>query len=303
MGYAVEVREVKIQPGLKLIRSRTRLLPACLIVLSFSVPTIVHAHPDLELRIQLVTEEIEDNPGDARLLVFRGELHEEHEDWGAAWYDFDLAATEDPSYIAANFHRGRLLYTLGEYDEAEYVLKTFLRNARTRDDPSLPAASAHLVLGELLETTGRWAQAAVQYDKGIRLSPKTNPGFYMARARALVKANGSNYGPALKGLDERLSKSPGLYSLQEYAIGLELERGNVNGADARIKHLIDTYPGLPRWRLRLAEVQHENGRDHDARRTYRAAQEFIKSMPGHSRAKMHRNGITARIERGLDELE
>ena len=230
----------RLKPGKyrrgKTFRSGTCLLHACLLVLSFTLLPSAHSHPELELRIQSVTEEIEANPGDAQLLVFRGELHAEHEDWDAALYDFDLAANVDPSYIETDYHRGRLLYTVGEYTEAEYALEIFIGNARRRDDPSLPTASAHLILGELMEATGRWQKAAAHYDRGIRLAPRSNPGFYIARARSLVNADGSNRGLALRGLDERLNKSPGLHTLQEYAITLELERGNVPTAPRHASH-------------------------------------------------------------------
>ena len=144
------------------------------------------------------------------MLVYRGELHIEHEDWGAALLDFDIAAKVDPTYIAVDFHHGRLLYRIGEFAEAEYALTTFLHNARGQDDPSLPIAAAHLILGELMEATEQWKQAAVHYDKGIRLAPKADPGFYIARARSLVNASKSNYGPAIKGLEDKLRLSPGI---------------------------------------------------------------------------------------------
>ena len=48
------------------IRSCTSLYPALLFVLLCILPLHAHAHPDLELRIQSITEEIENNPGVTR---------------------------------------------------------------------------------------------------------------------------------------------------------------------------------------------------------------------------------------------
>ena len=51
------------------------------------------------------------------------------------------------------------------------------------------------------------------------------------------------------------------------------------------KLLIDAYPGLPRWRLRLAAVQREHGRDQDARHTYLEARKYINGLPAHAQSK------------------
>ena len=272
-------------------------------LLMVPLPPEALAHPDVEIRIMAATERIEADPDNASLLIERGELHAEHGDWGKALRDFDLAAALDPTLSAVEFHRGRLLHSLGMSDEAEHALKKFLKHDASSQRSITQTALAHLLLGELMESANRWERAAWHYDMGIKLSPGTNPGFYIARARALVNAGAKNHDIAIKGLDDRLAAAPGIYSLLEYSVELELDRDNVDGAISRIRRLVGVYPGLPHWRLRLAELQTAQGRSEDARRTYVEARKFIDGLPERLRSKIYRSGLTADIESGLEGLE
>jgi len=153
----------------------------------------IQAHPDIETRIQSINGQISANPSGASLLVARGALHAEHEDWAAAPYDFNLAADLDPSFASADFHRGRLLRGLGESTGAKQALIKFVRSSDPEQPDKTQFALAHLLLGEIIESRQQWQQAASHYDSAIRSSPGINPGFYIARARALVAADSTNH--------------------------------------------------------------------------------------------------------------
>src|SRR5262249_15117143 len=59
----------------------------------------------------------------------------------------------------------------GSFDEAEQLLKGYVRTVPPRSDRPSQAA-AHEWLGRVFETTGRTAQAAGEYREALRLEPK-----------------------------------------------------------------------------------------------------------------------------------
>ena len=60
------------------------------------LPVTAAAHPEIEARVEIVTKQIEREPGNAALFIKRGQLHLTHSDWVAALCDYDHARHGEP---------------------------------------------------------------------------------------------------------------------------------------------------------------------------------------------------------------
>ena len=133
---------------------RAVVLTAALVCASFA--QLSSASPDADIRLQIINQQIEDNPGDAELLVHRGELHAEMEQWGRALLDFDRAAEADPNYTAVDFHRGRLFLATGDDASSKLALESYLDRSEAGPGAVAARTLSYFFLGEIHERRRQW---------------------------------------------------------------------------------------------------------------------------------------------------
>ena len=105
---------------------------------------------------------IEDNPGHAEALVYRGMVHVREGDYDRAIEDFTKAIEIDPGAGSTYGKRGAAHLELGELEEAIHNLKKAI-------DVNPEAVVPHTVLGHILRDQGEGDGAASEYQKTIEL--------------------------------------------------------------------------------------------------------------------------------------
>ena len=251
-----------------LIRSLVLLgVTGCLAVTT----PVARAHGDDQLLIDALTEELAKAP-EADLFIRRGELFRHHQEWAKAGADFESAARLDPKLQVIDFFRARLLLESGEPARARPFIDRYVANVPTE-------AEGWFLRGDVLGALGRHEEGAHEYAEGIGRAPHVRPEHYLRRAKFLAAAPGIDPARVLAAVDEGIAKLGPVIALLEYAITLELERKDYDGALARIASAMAHSPRRETWLVRQGDVYLKSGRIQDAVASYRAALAAIDELP------------------------
>lgn len=248
------------------------------------------AHGDDQMLIDALTEELARAP-EADLFIRRGELFRHHREWAKAEADYLAAARLDPDLAMVDFFRARALLESGAVEKAHIFIDTFV--TRVPDE-----AEGWFLRAEVLAALGQPEAAAADYAEGIRRAPNPRPGHYLRRAKLLAAAPVSNPMRALDALDDGIARLGPVISLVDYAIALELERNNHEGALVRIAAVMEKAPRREGWLVRQGDILVKCGRMEEAMTSYRAALTAIESLPERYRdtvpvEKLERDARTA----------
>ena len=273
---------------------RSRAVGIWLLAALVLVPSFLTAHPGIETRIEIVTEKIRQDPGNAELYVRRGELHREHRDWDAALADFGRAAELDPGLATVHLARGLLYFDTERFAEAATELDRFL--LENPNDSRGRTARARVWV-----QLGKHAAAAEDYDRAVAQSPRLTPQLYLERARAWAGAGERHVGRAILGLDEGMEKLGRIVTLQSFAIELDLRVGSY---DSALKRLDQIAGSLPKERLlrRRGDILRAAGRNTDARFAYTQAADHIDSLPPHRQSAKPLTELRGELKAALAEI-
>lgn len=242
--------------------------------LALAVAASVLAHGTLDEQIQAVTAQIAQDPSAAPLYLRRGELHRIHEDWDAALADYERAAALAPVDDTIDFLRGRALLQAGAPAPARMALDRYL--ARHPDH-----AEALITRARALRALAQFRAAAADYTRAIERLPRPDPDHYLERARIQVAAR--EVKAALAGLDAGIARLGPVPALQLFAIELELKRGRVDAALARLDTVAAQSPRQETWLARRGDILAQAGRRTEARSAYAAALAAIEALPAGAR--------------------
>src|SRR5262245_23085946 len=134
-------------PPASLLRFASIALLAC----ATAAPAI--AHDGLHEHIEALAPAIANAPGDAALLLKRGDLRRQHREWDAATADLTSAAKLNPALPGLDLALARLAIDRGDDATARPWLD---RHLASRPDSAL----GYTLRAELLEREGRPAAAA-----------------------------------------------------------------------------------------------------------------------------------------------
>lgn len=231
------------------------------------------AHPEIEEQIARINTEMQAQPNDARLYIRRGELHRLHQDWSAAFADFDQADKIDPDITDTQYCRGRAQLESGKATEALDSLKAYLVRVPNSAEGYAQYARALLALGKLDE-------AIVAYDKSLanRLSPR--PEDYLEYAEALAKSGTSDASKqAVEVLRNGIEKLGSIASLETAALDIEIKLKQNDDALTRLDRLIAAANRPEAWLERRGDLLTSLTRTADARESYDRALKAIESLP------------------------
>lgn len=214
------------------------------------------AHPDLLEQIRRLDGEITRAPGDASLLLQRGDLHRRHGDFAAAEADFATARALQPDLPQQDLAEGRLLLETGLPAAADQHFSRFLETQPKH-------ASAWNLRGHARLAQGQPALAAQDYARAIELSDEPSPVLFQQQAAALVLAGTAHWQDAQQVLATGLARHPQDIALWGIAIDIELALGEFGAAKAAISQLPAGLQRLPQWqrRLELAACEAAGGLD------------------------------------------
>jgi len=266
---------------------------------TLAAPRPASAHPGFDERLEVADRRVAEAPGDPAAYLDRAELQRRHGDWPAALADLERAAEQSraspPPELA--YERGLALLDAGRAREAEAALDAYLERA-----PGSPAG--HAARGRARAAQGRQREAADDFAAAIEHQPVPLPEYYLERARALAAAGGAQRDEALRTLDEGMLRLGAVPSLGLAAVDLELERGAVDAALARLERLARVGGAQPvAWRVRRAEILEGAGRTQEARESYARALHELEALPPRRREAPALRDLAARVREALGRLE
>jgi tetratricopeptide (TPR) repeat protein len=249
-----------------------RLLPAAVLlgVLAAAGPAL-RAHGDDQALIDALTEQLAKAP-EADLYIRRGELFRHQQQWEKADADFASAARLDPALTLVDFFRARTQLEAGAPEKALPLVDRYLVGAP--DEPE-----GRFLRGDVLAALGRHDAGAQEYREGIQRAPSPRPEHYLRRARFLAAAPAAEAARVIDALDEGLRRLGPVIALVDYAISIELERKNYDGALHRIGQAMSHAPRRERWLARQGDILATSGRPTEAVAAYRAALAAIEDLP------------------------
>lgn len=250
--------------------SRRLVLPTVIGLLVCAAPQL-RAHGDDQALIDALTEQLGKAP-EADLYVRRGELYRHQQLWDKADADFASAARLDPTLTLVDFFRARMQLESGAPAKALPLVDRYLVSAP--DEPE-----GRFLRGDILAALGRHDAGALEYAAGIQRAPSPRPEHYLRRARFLAAAPSADPARVLDALDEGLRRLGPVIALIDYAITLELERRNYDGALNRIGQAMSHAPRRERWLARQGDILVTSGRTAEAVAAYRAALAAIEELP------------------------
>ncbi len=276
---------------------------ALLVCLTFPVlmPGPAQAHLDTHEQIARLTQQIEAGPSQATrasLYLRRGELHRIHGDWSDALADYQRARHLDPARVEVDLSLGRLWLDAGNPAQAAQALERFLAQRPHHVRALVTRAQARMQLDAPLLAAADYTRAIAQFQE----PKKPLPGYYLARARALVAAGEAHLHDAIRGLDEGLRRLGNLATLQLYAVELELKQHRHDAALQRLQRVAAQSPRQERWLARRGTILEHSGRPRDALQTYLQALEALEALPPHRRATRAMSDLERRVHTSVSRL-
>jgi predicted Zn-dependent protease len=254
-----------------------------------------NAHDGLHEQIVALTHEIESRPKAPELYLRRGELYRLHREWDKALADLRRAQALEPRR-EMGLAEARLYFDLGWSEWAELALERHL--ASLPEDPE-----ALLFLARILEQRCALEDAVRAYDRALVGLEAPEPDVYLARAEALTALGPAGVERALVGLDEALARLGPVFALELRALELEVERGRIEAALARLDALAARSPRQERWLAQRGEILLGAGRATEALEAFRAARRACAALPARQRGTTQVAELERTVERRLAALE
>lgn len=251
----------------------TRLL---LILFSLAFTGVLQAHPALESRLKAINAQLQKQPGDAELLLSRGNLYLEHGEPEMALTDLQQATAREPTLSEAWFTRARIEAELGKTEEALHSNSTFL--ALLQKDSASPAFVNGLVQqGDIYRAASGPAEAARSYQRAIEASAKPTPEQYLLLAE--TRQQNQEYDAAIKSIELAIQQHGELPQLLEKATAIELARQNPQAALGWLDRLLLQPQRHEYVLLEKARIQRSMHDETGAQTSLDAALQAIEALP------------------------
>ena len=255
-------------------------------------------HAAIEVQIEDLTRRIENDPGDARLYLRRGELHRVHSDWRAAEADYRAARRIDPGLIEIDFCLGRMLLEQGRPEAAKPELDRFLERK--------PGDAEGLTLrARAMARLGRRDAAADDYRRALdSLAARAadDPNTFLELAELLSSGDPPRNDEALGVLDRGIAALGPIVSLELPAVSIEVTLRRYDSALVRLDAIASQSARKEQWILRKAEILRQAGRRSDAENAYREVLAIVAALPEKRRASPPVTELVAAARRGLERL-
>ncbi len=264
---------------------------ACALFLLLLIPAPnLMAHPGVEDRIHLLSEDIVASPNNQYLYVQRGLAYSNNAQPQLALADIKTAETlGDPLDVA--FARGILLYRAGDFTAARVYFDRYLQ-AHPRHLASLEYRA------RMLRDAGVNAAALADFQQIFALKATPDPGYYISAARIMVALPEYGIDGAIALLDKRMDQVGVLSSLQRYAIELETDRQHYDAAITRMATLDKALRATPQWQVEVAQLHMQAGQPEQARGLLEQADSRLRAL----RSNTARVELQRTIQRLLQEL-
>lgn len=263
---------------------------ACLLFWAGSM----RAHPPWDDQLEVLAEQIREEPFNASLYVRRADLKNELGNIQSALIDYNRASEIDPELDLVDLGRGLLYLGIEDPTMAQFFLDRFLDQ-----NPAHPKAL--LASARALRQLGEFDLAASRYERAIGGFKVVKPAFFVELAEVQVEAG--RHDAAIKTLDEGIRRFGPLTSLQIRAIDILDNQGKTQKALNRLERLTISSPQTAKWLLRKGEMLESAGRLVEAEATYvKSRSELDKQMNG-SRKNRSLAALEKQLMRAQKRLE
>ncbi|MBK1792272.1 hypothetical protein [Persicirhabdus sediminis] len=245
-------------------------------------------------RIDVISQQITQNPEMPQLYLDRAELNIQHENYLAASLDLKLAERFAPDSAAIPLLRGEISFTCQQLAAAEKFMQLALDRCATLARP-------HQVLSQLAEQDHDYAKAIDHLQKYMQLAPQHALPNYTRLSQLALQNNDpqlaeqafqlgiKNKGPVPSLLE---AQSRFYFSVQQPENGL-----------AVLDSLAKQTPALAyRWKILEAEMWLENKQLAASLQAYQQALTLWQKLPANQQQRPHMQSIGQEIERQVQEL-
>lgn len=257
------------------------------------------AHGPLHEQILLLDAELAQRPGAPDLLARRAELYRAHGLFTEARLDLTALEKLQPDNLTNRLRRGLLELAAHETNAAVEQLASWVRH---RPD----SLEGHYGLAHAFVLAGRPGDAVPHFDRVIRLAGQESAGeavqqlgvrpeLFLDRAKAQVSA-GLSVTNTLAGLDDAVARLGPLPVLQRFAAELEMKRGDVGAAVARLGTIAERAERKERWWFQQGELYLQAGRTNEARAKFIAARDALDRLP----EKLRRAWLATELRQQID---
>lgn len=253
----------------------------------------VFAHGTSHELIGAATREIASRPDHAPLYLRRANLHLEHGDWHACLLDVDEAERRQTQDLGAGFVRARAQAAGGFFADAKVTLDKFLA-AHPLD------AAALMERARVLSTLGKKAEAAEEFVRAMSHAQETEPDRIFELAALLCAAG--READALAAIDGALKATPGVPSLVECGVKIEIGRGNFDGALRRIAEAISAATIKEPLMARRAAVLAQAGRIAESLAAWRELHARLATLPAAQRDSHAMSSLSERTRHAIGAL-
>lgn len=271
---------------MKLHRMRVRWL-GLIMALGLGMASAA-AHGPFHEEIQALTLELQSRPGEVPLLARRCDIQRAHALWPEAMADLIQLEKLSPSDPTNGLRRGVILLGQGKAVEATSHLEKWLMAHPDGTEERLALAQACMAARQ-------WTNAVREFSVALASSAEARVQVFLDRAQCQQQA-GAPATNILQGLDEGIARIGPSPQLLRQAAEVELDRGAVDAAVARIGVLADRSARKERWLFEQGELFRRGGRMEDARRCYSNALVALEALP----PKFQRSLLSVELRRELE---
>lgn len=202
------------------------------------------AHPDLLAQIAILDQRLAADPGNAELLLKRGDLYRRHEDYTSAERDFTAASKANPDEPLLDFYRGRLLFETGDDSSAGVLVDRYLAAHPEH-------AKAWILMGRIQAMLGEYTRAADSFGQAIEHSQAPSPDIYRLKTWSHAAAGKASWPDALGTVDEGLDRFSTEISLLGAGTDIALAAGDTGRAEQYLSVVPDGLYRLDQWKDRV----------------------------------------------------
>lgn len=253
----------------------------------------IFAHGTSHELIEAASREIASRPDDAPLYLRRANLHLEHGDWRACLLDVDEAERRQTQDLGAGFVRARAQVAGGFFAEAKVALEKFLAAHPQH-------VAARMERARVFGALGKKAEAAEEFLRAISHMPQPEPD-QVFELSALLCAAGRE-ADALAAIDRALKATPGVPSLVECGVKIEMSLGHFDGALRRIEGAIGAARIKEPLMARRAAVLAQAGRIVEAIAAWRELRARLAVLPAAERDSHAMSALSERTRHAIGAL-
>lgn len=249
-------------------------------------------HGDLSVRIAEKTELIRTDPKNWLLYMQRGELHFQHEQPDSALLDYQIALENHIDTSVIHVLTAEAFLALGDFNAGLDQIDLFLE----LEPADLKGIHTR---GKLLEASGRFTEAATDFEHVIGHTTESRPQDHVQLADLYLKMDGDDFDRAIRTLERGIQQIGEIVSLQMKIYELEKQRRNYAAAHVLLDRMMEPLSRKERLMVEKAELFAAEGKPMEAAQLLLDAESAISALP----IRFQNIGATVKLKEKIEHLK